>query len=80
MHRGISKDLVHRRNGSATSGDPRERMYNFLRLRSPYNHCLVDPQEEMYQRLLTQPETCSSAKRNTLPTNMYHQRDKPKAR
>jgi curved DNA-binding protein CbpA len=79
MHRGISKDLVHRRNGSATSGDPRERMGNFLRLRSPYNYYLVDTQEEMYRRLLTQPEICSSAKTNTLPINMYNREDKPKA-
>lgn len=70
LHREIGKELGRRRKESATSGDPRERVHNFLRLRNPYEYHL-DLQEEQYQRLPSAPETFSSADTKTQPMDVY---------
>jgi curved DNA-binding protein CbpA len=78
VHRGVSKELVQRRKESTASGDPRERVHSFLRLRDHYGYHLVDIQEEQYRKLLTEPESCSSADIKTRSMDVYRQEDRPK--
>jgi len=60
LHNQMSKELMRRRMETNSLGNRDERVNTFLRQRDPFGYGVTDPDEEAHQRVLPEPEVCSS--------------------
>lgn len=58
VHDDASKVLRKRRTESTGFGNRDERLQNFLSTRDPRGYGISDPTEEVYRKLLPEPEVC----------------------
>ena len=60
MHDESSKDLRRIRKETQSFSNKDARVHNFLKVRDPVGFGIIDPKEEGYRKLLSEPEVCMS--------------------
>lgn len=74
LHDRMSKELRRRKEDSVT-GNREARIRSFLQQRDPLGYGIVDPVEESYRKIFSDPEVCSSEDIKERRMDIYRQKN-----